>query len=270
MRRFIAGLTFLVLLVAMFAWTAPRRLGAPATGMPFNLALADQAQLDTSTANAQQTATADILLAHDRATSSAATSTQNAAQTQVVLQQTRVVFQQTEALLQQTQAQFSLQLTSDSATENAGATATQRQREDNAASTTTAIAGVIATQTQAVIATQQRQADQARQSAAQEQEAIAFLWMWGPPLFLLAVVVVAGWAFWYWEIHKRVRRRSSNPLVAPLFAQPAPALAGLPLPEAEVDIDPVTEPDDQVSGWLEEVKEKLLAREKEDHVDLNV
>ncbi len=255
-----AVFAFLVILVGLIVWfTVKDQIvfsTAPAVGVQVNIPVLR----GTSAPDAQEIATADILLAHDRATFSAATSTQNAAQTQVVLQQT-------QAMLQQTQAQFSLRLTADSATERAGATATQQQKDDRAASTTTAIAGVIATQTQSVIAAQQERADQARQSEAQQQDTIAFLWAWGPPLFLLAVVAGCIWAFWYWEIRKRGRRRRSGDLAAPVFADPAPALAELPL----VVIDPVliTEPDGQVSGWLEEVKEKLLAGEKEEHGNPN-
>ncbi len=110
-----------------------------------------------------------------------------------------------------------------------------------------------------------------RQSEVQQQETIAFLWTWGPPLFVLAVVAVCVWAFWYWEIHKRVRLWSRRELAAPVFADPDPPLDELPLPEAEVviDPDPSTEPDGQVSGWLEEVKEQLLAGGKEDHGNPN-
>ena len=261
MIRLIGVLAFLVILVGLLVWAVPKdqviSSAVPATGALLNSAILEQAQLDTSTANAQETATADILQAHNRATFSAATATQSAAQTQ--------------AMLAETQGQFNLRLTADSATERAGATATQQRKDESAASTTTAIAGVISTQTQSVIATQQGHADQVRQSEVQQQDNIAFLWAWGPPLFLLAVVAVCGWVFWYWEIHKRVRPGTSRELAAPVFADRDPPLYELPLPKAEVVIDPspITEPDGEVSGWLEEVKEMLLASEKEDQDDPN-
>ncbi len=273
MTRFMGAFAVLVLFVAILFWAAAKGPAgsstAPAAGVQVNAPVLSQAQLDTSTTNAQETATADILFAHDRATSRAATSTQNAAQTQAVLQQTEAVLQQTQAMLQQTQAQFNLRLAADSATESAGATATQLQKDESAAGTTTAIAGVISTQTQSAIATQLRHADQVRQSEVQQQDTIAFLWTWGPPLLVLAVAAVCVWAFWYWEIHKRIRWRPSREPAAPVFADPL--LDELPLPAAEVviDPDPITEPDGQVSGWLEEVKEKLLTGEKDDHVDPN-
>ena len=234
-----------------------------------------QAQLvETSTANAQETATADILFAHDRATFAAATSTQNAARTQAVIQQTQAALQQTQAIvLQQTQVQFVVQLTADSATERAKATAAQQAKVESAAGTTTAIAAVISSQTQSVITTQQSRAEQVRQSEMQQRDATAFISTWGPLLFLLVVSALCAWAFWYLEIHKRVRQKPSGELPAPVFDVPSteiPVLE-LPLPEAEVVVerDLITEPDGEVNGWMDEVKESLLASEKEDYDNPN-
>lgn len=266
MIRYLGVLAFLITIVVILMWVALKdQIGIAVAPAPtvalntLNTVSLPQAQLDTSTANAQQTATADILFAHNRATFSAATATQNAALTQTALQET-------EAMLQQTQAQFNLQLAADSATEHAGATATQRQKEEWAANTTTAIAGVIATQTQSVISTQQEQANQIRAEEAQQQETIDLVWAWAPPLFLLIVVIAGIWAFWYLEIHKHVRLLPAREQPAPMFPEPVPALPVLPVLQAGVVIvqEPITEPDGQMSGWLEEVKEKLLASEKED------
>lgn len=182
MSRFLGVLAFIVMSVVILFWAVAKVQevsleGSGGGGEMVNTPIVlRQAQLvETSTANAQETATADIVLAHDRATFAAATSTQNAArtqarlqQTQVVLQQTQVVIQQTQAIaFQQTQVQFVVQLTADSATERARATATQQAKIESAAGTTTAIAAVISSQTQSVLTTQQSRAEQVYQSDVQ-------------------------------------------------------------------------------------------------------
>jgi len=288
MSRFLGVLAFIVMSVVILFWAVAKVQEVPLQGsggggeMVNTPVVLRQAQLvETSTANAQETATADILFAHDRATFAAATSTQNAARTQAVIQQTQAVIQQTQAALQQTQAivlqqtqvQFVVQLTADSATERAKATAAQQAKVESAAGTTTAIAAVISSQTQSVITTQQSRAEQVRQSEMQQRDATAFISTWGPLLFLLVVSALCAWAFWYLEIHKRVRQKPSGELPAPVFDVPSteiPVLE-LPLPEAEVVVerDLITEPDGEVNGWMDEVKESLLASEKEDYDNPN-
>jgi hypothetical protein len=269
MIRFLGVLAFLVILVAIYFWAAAQSgtvsLDVTATEVLYNTGISQQLPLGTSTANAQETATADILFAHNRATFSAATSTQYAVQTQAILQQTQVV-------VDEAQAQLSLRLTVDSAAESAAATGTQYRNNESAANTTTAIAGVIATQTQSFIATQQRHAVQMRQSELEQQEAIALLWIWGPPALVLVIVIVGVWAYWYWEIDKRIRRGPGYEAPPPVFSSSTQPLHEPALPKAIVVIvpDPVTDPTGQVSGWMDEVKEKLLDSQKEDHGNSNV
>jgi hypothetical protein len=269
MIRFLGVLAFLVVLVAIYFWAASQSqsvsLEPTGTQVLFNTGISQQLPPGTSTANAQETATADILSANNRATFSAATSTQYAVQTQAVLQQTQLV-------LDEAQAQLSLRLTVDSAAESAAATGTQYRNDESAASTTTAIAGVIATQTQSFIATQQRHAAQMRQSELEQQEAIALLWIWGPPALVLVIVIVGVWAYWYWEIDKRIRRGpgyEAPPPVVSSSTQP-PHESALPKSSVVIVPDPVTDPTGQLSGWLDEVKEKLRDSQKEDHGNPNV
>jgi hypothetical protein len=261
-RRIIGVLAVVVAVVAILIWAIPKSSdsAAPAVGLA-NLASDNQALLATNTADAQQTATADILFAHDRATNSAATSTRNAAQTQFVLQQTQALLQQTQVVALQTQAQFNLALTADSATQSAGATAVQQQRNESLAGTTLAIAQISANQTQAVIATQQAQAAQLRQDQIQQRATLAFIGAWAPALFLFAVLVIGVWAFWYWEVYKRVGWQSER--VATTTVPTQPKLLIVPQPVIEPVL--ITQPDSQVSEWLAEVKEQLLAADKTDH-----
>jgi hypothetical protein len=261
-RRIVGVLAVLVVVVAVLIWAIPKSSdpASPAEGLA-NFAAVNQALLATNTADAQQTATADILFAHDRATNSAATSTRNAAQTQFVMQQTQAMLQQTQVVVLQTQAQFSLALTADSATQSARTTAVQQQRNESAAGTIAAIAQISANQTQAVIATQQAQAAQVLQDEIQQRDALAFIWAWGPALFLFAVLVIGVWAFWYWEVYKRVGWRSEQVITTSLPTQPKVLVSAQPAIEPVL----IAQPDGQVSEWLAEVKEQLLAADKADH-----
>jgi len=249
-----------VAVVAILIWAIPKSSdpASPAASLS-NLASENQALLATNTADAQQTATADILFAHDRATNSAATSTRDAAQAQFVLQQTQVLLQQTQVVAQQTRAQFSLALTADSATQSTGATAVQQQANQSLAGTTIAIAQISASQTQAVIVTQQAQTAQLRQDEIQQRDTLAFIWAWGPALFLFVVLVIGIWAFWYWEVHNRISGQSERVKTTAVPTLPKILISTQPVIEPVL----ITQPDGQVGEWLAEVKENYLPQTRQ-------
>jgi hypothetical protein len=261
MIRTITVIVVLVILVGLYFWAGAQGEGvtyAP-VNTPLNSVSLAPVQIGTSTANAQQTATADILLANGRATFSAATSTQYAVQSQAALQQTQV-------MQQQTQDQLNFQLTADWATVNAGATETQAPID----ATALAAAAIHSAQTQSAFATQQKLADRLRQSEAQTQEMIAFAWTWGPPLLLVVLVAVGIWAIWYWGLFTR--------FVPDIIAQ-VPVLTHKSLPQAKgakarkpepkvvTQAIPTAQPGNETSGWMDEVKEELRASQKEDDVN---
>lgn len=201
-----------------------------------------QAQSDASHLQAQETAAnANILLAHNLATFSAATATRVAALTQDALQQA--------------QAQLNLQLKVDSATHSAAATATQQMKDE-------VVAGAIATQTQAAVAITQGYADQARQIEAQTQEQSAFLQMWGAPILMVAIAALCLLGFWRWTAQPRSGGQLEVSAAISHLQPPdrLPPLAG----QAVTHLTPLPKPGGQVRGWMEEVKHKLLVGGKDD------
>lgn len=210
---------------------------------------------------AQLAATADIIRANAQATMVAAGSTQSAAQTQDAIRQT--------------QAQFSLQVTADLATQNALATLTQQNNNLIAANTQTAVADLIATQTQSAVATSQWSEEQARKSREQGLGQIAFVGM----LCLPILVILSIFGFWRWMKIRETQQIIDLQLAAPdagnqpessmgtraSFAPPI-VIDHEPRTPGEVDTNqyPPTKPTDQVQGWLEEVKDKMLTIKKDD------
>jgi len=203
---------------------------------------------------AQVAATAEIQRANAQATLVAAGSTQGAAQTQDAIRQTEV--------------QSSLQVTADLATQNAFATQTQQNNNNLAGNTQTAVANQIATQTQSAVATTQWYADQERQRAEQRQGPLTFLWMWCPPLFIIALGFVGLLFFWRWmslrETQQRIDSQPGTPRVgdgtdAPLIIEHEPR------PNNSNNQYALTKPTDHVRKWLEEVKRKVITSQKDDH-----
>jgi len=213
---------------------------------------------------AQLAATADIIRANAQATMVAADSTQSSAQTQDAIRQT--------------QAQFSLQVTADLATQNALATLTQQNNNLIAANTQTAVADLIATQTQSALATSQWSEDQARKSREQGLGQIAFMGM----ICLPILVILSIFGFWRWMNIRETQQIIDRQLAAPdagfqpesstgtraSFAPPI-VIDHEPRTPSEVANNqyPPAKPTDPVPGWLEEVKEKIKTNKKDDDDD---
>ena len=98
----------------------------------------------------------------------------------------------------------------------------------------------------------------------------------GKIVFILLVAGLVLWGFWRWlRIQQANQRILDNP-VARLQAPPAEVQHQHDdaLPYLETDVvdssTQFTKPDDQVRGWLDEVKTKLLnsdKKEEDDHTD---
>lgn len=222
------------------------RANAQATFNSANATLSMSLTQEQNSANyiaAQAAATAEMARANAQATVNSAGSTQIAAMTQ---------------------SQYNLQITMAVGTQNAEALITQQNKDYLAASTQTAIANNIATQTQIAAATSQWYVDQTRQREEQRQVPITFMWLWCLPIFIVLLAGLILWGFWRWlKIQQANQRILENPLDRlPALAAEVPHHHHNLLPVLESDIiensDQVTTPDDQVSGWVEEVKNQLL------------
>ena len=232
------------------------RANAQMTMNSANATLSAAQTQDQNNANviaAQIAATAEIVRANAQATLDSAGSTQNAALTQDAIFQTQMA---------------------DLATTGAEALAVQQNRDELAANTQTAVANIIATQTQAAVATSQWYADQERQREEQRRGPISFLWMWCFPIFIVLFAGLVIWGFWRWL---KIRQANQIILENPVDRLPAPTIEIIPhqhddpLPYLESDVidsryQP-TKPDDQVRRWLDEVKRKLLRSDKENEDD---
>ena len=209
-----------------------------------------QEQNNANVIAAQIAATAEMERANAQATLNSAGATQSAALTQDAIQQTQMA---------------------NLATANAQALAIQQNNDRLAASTQTAVADNIATQTQAAAATSQWYTDQERQRQEQRQGPIAFLWMWCFPIFILLFAGLVLWGFWRW-----LKNRQANQLILEnqIERLPAPTIEIIShqhndaSPQLESDVidtnfQPV-KPDEQMRRWLDEVKRKLLKSDKED------
>jgi len=213
-------------------------------------AVQTQNQSNANSIAAQLAATAQMARAAARATLAAAGSTQSAAFTQDAIRQTQMA---------------------DQATSAAGLVLNQNNRDELAADTQTAVANQIATQTQAAAATSQWYADQARQNDAQRQGPITFLWMVCLPVFIVVLAVLLLWGLWRWLKLEQDNQRNFGKTVENL---PPPAVEvidhrqppSLPYVEKNVLDSPnqLTKPDDQMRGWLDEVKTELRSEDKKD------
>jgi hypothetical protein len=203
-----------------------------------------QDQNDANVMAAQIAATAEIERANAQATLNSAGSTQSAALTQDGIHQTQMA---------------------DLATTGAQAIVNQQNKDQLAASTQTAIANTIAMQQAQAGATSQWYTDQERQRNVQRQGSITFLWVWCFPIFVMLLAGLVLWGFWRWLRIQQANQRILE--IPPVDKLPAPAVEVIhyprddSLPYLESDIVGsrylLTEPDDQVRWWLDEVKRKL-------------
>jgi len=217
------------------------------------LAAQTQEQNKANVIAAQIAATAEIVRANAQATLQSAGSTQSAALTQDAIRQTQMA---------------------DLATTSAEAIMIQQNKDQLAASTQTAIANSIATQTQVAAAIAQSYTEQARQREERRQGPITFLWMWCLPIFIVLLAGLILWGFWRWQ---RIQQANQRILEKPVDKLQAPAseivhhLQDDAMPYLESNIVDSryqsTQPDDQVHGWLDEVKHKLLKSDKKDKDD---
>jgi hypothetical protein len=188
---------------------------------------------------AQVAATVEIVRAEALATLVSAGSTQSAALTQDAIRQTQV--------------QYNLELTAE-----------QGNRNEIAAGTQTAVADLIATQTQSALATSEWYADQSRQRQEQNRGTLAFLWAWCLPVFVVLLAGLIFWGIWRWfKIHQANQRILENPAEHD-------ELSTYPKNNIVNRRHPATKPDDQkkVRGWLDDVKHKLLNSDKKDEDDV--
>ena len=219
-------------------------------------AVQTQEQNDANFIAAQIAATAEIVRANAQATLNSAWSTQYAALTMDAIQQTQV--------------QYDRQVIQFAGTQTAQAISTQQNKNDLASGTQTAIANTIATQTQSAAATSQWYTDQARQRNEQWQTPITFLWMCCFPIFCVLLAGLVLWGLWRWlGIRQANQRILENPVAPPqiIDAQVIEHHHDDSAPYLESDIvddrNQTAGMDDQVRGWLDEIKRKLLKREKD-------
>lgn len=213
-----------------------------------------QEQNNTNIIAAQIAATAEIVRANAQATLNSAGSTQIAAMTQ---------------------AQYNLQATDSARTQSVIAMQTQQNKDDLAASTQTAIANNIATQTQSAAATSQWYTDQERQRDEERQGPITFLWTWCLPAFFIAFAVLILWGFRRWlSIQQSNQRILEKPVerLPESSMEVRPHRHGGPTSYIESDVldgdgYQVTTPDDQVQHWLDEVKDELSSSDEKEKDD---
>jgi hypothetical protein len=232
------------------------RANAQTTLNSANATLGAAQTQDQNNANviaAQIAATAEIVRANAQATLNSAGSTQSAALTQDAIHQTQMA---------------------DQATTGAQALVNQQNKNELAASTQTAVANNIATQTQAAASTSQWYADQARQREEQRRGPISFLWMWCLPIFIVLLAGLVLWGFWrrlkIQQANLRILEHPVDRLQAPV-AEVIDPQQDDSLPYLDSDVvesrSQVTEPDEQVRRWLDEVKRKLSSMDKKDEDD---
>jgi len=234
------------------------RANAQATLNSANATVGAAQTQDQNNANAiaaQIAATAEVVRANAQATLNSAGATQSSALTQAAIEQTQMA---------------------NLATSNVQALMIQQNKDEIAAGTQTAVANNIATQTQAAAATSQWYIDQDRQRAEQRQGPIAFLWTLCLSVFLILLAGLVLWGFWRWlTIQQSNQRILENP-VERIYTPTVELIDHHPendsSPELESDLienrhQQLTRPDDQVRGWLDEVKRKLSKTDRNDEND---
>lgn len=244
-------------------------------------------------ADFQAAATAEILRANAQATLNSANATLSAAQTQqqnnnnIIAAQiaatAEIVRANAQATLNSagstqiaamTQAQYNLQVTESARTQEAAALLIQQNKDDLAASTQTAVANIIATQTQSAAATSQWYTDQERQRDEERQGPIAFVWTWCLPVFF---VLFAGLILWGFRRWLSIQQSNQRILENPVERLPEPVTEVRrhrhddPIPYIEGNVldggYQVTTPEDQVPQWLDEVKDELLSSDEKERDD---
>jgi len=217
-------------------------------------------------ADNQAAATAEIIRANAQATLNSADATLSAAQTQ---QQNSadVIAAQIAAAAEIVRADAQATLNAANSTQSAALTQdairrTQAQEQQNrdliAAGTQTAVADHIATQTQSAVETSQWYTAQSRLRAEQRQGPMAFLWTWCLPVLIVLFAGLCLWGFWRWLKIKQNNQR--------IIEQPVEKSQERFLPSESDIVDDrygVTNPDEQMSGWMDEIKRKLINREKD-------
>ena len=234
------------------------RANAQATLNSANATLSAAQTQDQNNANilaAQIAATAEMERANAQATLNSAGATQNAALTQDAIYQTQIA---------------------DLATTGAEAILAQQNRNELAASTQTAVANYMSTQTRVAVATSQWYIDRERQREDQRQGPISFVWMWCLPMFIVLFAGLVLWGFWRWLT---IRQANQTILENPIDRLPAPTVEIVPhqhddsLPYLESDVIDTSfqrvQPDDQMRRWLDEVKRKLRKSDREDEENEN-
>jgi len=195
---------------------------------------------DANLIAAQVAATVLVERANAQATLNSAGSTQSAALTQDAMRQT--------------QAQYDLVSTFE-----------QQKKNDIAANTQTAVANLIATQTQSALATSQWYEDQARQRQEQTQGQMSYLWKCCLPVFLFFFVVLCFWVFWRWINDLKNRQPVS---VKPIEIQEQTQDKYPPIADNIVNRRfGLKKPGVQINDWMDEIKSKLIKHEKDDHDD---
>ena len=233
------------------------RANAQATLNSANSTLSAAQTQDQNNANviaAQIAATAEIVRANAQATINSAASTQSAALTQDAIRQTQM------ADLAKTGAQSLL---------------IQQNKDNLAASTQTAVANNIATQTQIAVSISQWNIARAGQREEQRQGFTAFLGTLFFPIFILLLLVgLFFWAFWRWlGIQQNNQRILENPVDRLLQAPAVQVIEVQPdnsvtyIESDDLDNGYHTAPDNQMRRWLDEVKRKLRSSDKKDEDD---
>ena len=224
------------------------RVNAQATLNAANATLGAAQTQDQNSADiiaAQIAATAEIVRAAAQATLNSAGATQSAALTADAIQQTQMA---------------------DLATTGALASINQQNSDRLAAATQTAVADNIATQTQVAIAL-------SRLREEQRQGPIAFLWMWCLPMFILAFGGLVLWGFWRWLNIQQPSQSFIEESVdrLPIAAEVPDQRQEEAQPDIESDLVddsyPLTGPDDQVRGWVDEIKRNLRASDRKEQND---
>ncbi len=213
-----------------------------------------QEQNNSNIIAAQIAATAEIVRANAQATLNSAGATQIAAMTQ---------------------AQYNLQATDSAQAQSVIAMQTQQNKDDLAASTQTAIANAITTQTQSAVATSQWYTDQERQREEERRGPIDFLWMWCLPIFL---VLLAGLILWGFKRWLSIQQSNQRILAKPVETLPVPAVVirqhRYDDPTSYIESDmidgdsyQVITPENKVHKWLDEVKDELSNRDEKENND---
>ena len=290
------ALLFALLITLAACGTLPETSPAPEVAMPLatlvrtsdqaTLAAAALIQEDLDSGN-RAVATAEIVRAHAQSTLNAANATVSAAQTQdqnnanVFAAQLAATAEferaNAEATLNSAASTQGAALTQDAirqtqladfATTDAEALVNQQNKDELAAFTQTAVANIIATQTQSAVATSQWYADQSRIRQEQRQGPIAFLWMWCLPVFIVIFGVLCLWGFWRWLSTDQNRRRFAVRAIDRRRGPPGAGQAQDKFLQPGSDVvdgrNRLTQPDDQMRGWLDEVKRKLMDQERDD------